>query len=189
MSNEQTIINGLKEKRASIEREFINIKEELDRLTSQMSAYKDRLEAVDKVISEFNGHNDSDDSPLETLSEEKQKKLSSQETLIDEQEVIVDGDKDNKKDEGSTNGNGSDKLITVGRSSNFRHLVREQSKNLPTLFTRRDVISIMENAYPELKDNINENTLSGAMRSLVDKGYAKVRYKATGTSSQIYEKI
>ncbi len=191
MENEQTIINGLYEKRSIIERECSGVRDELDRLALIMSGYKDRLGAIDKVIAEFGGHNDSDiESSFSDAVVNKKSEIPHKEPLVDEQESLVDDDTDSEEHskQVANNSNGSDKLITKGRSSNFRGLVRKEFPNLPSLFTKNDVIKLMENSYPELKGNININTMSGAMRSLVKNGLAKVRHKSTGTSSQVYEK-
>lgn len=198
MNNEQAIIDGLQEKRAVIEREYSNVKNELDRLTTIISGYKDRLDAIDKVIAEFDGQNDSGNTLLVSdLSEKKQDESPFQESLTDEQAVeqrfgeqesLVEDKKDSEQAVGNHNGNGSDKLISKGRSSNFRNLVRQEFHILPTLFTKHDVVKLMEKTYPELKGNINSNTMSGVMRSLVKNGLAKVRHKSTGISSQVYEK-
>lgn len=186
MNNAQAIIDGLQDKRAMIERECSDVEAELDRLALIMAGYKDRLDAIDKVIAEFNGQNDSDNTLLDDLSEKTQDKPPFQESLIIEQEPLPDEEKDNKQNVG--NGNGGGKLITKGRSSNFRNLVRDEFQKLPSLFTKYDVVKLMEDVYPELKGNINTNTMNGVMRSLVKSGSAKVRHKATGTSSQVYEK-
>jgi hypothetical protein len=159
-----------------------------------VSEYQDRIKAIDTVIIEFSGHNDSDEILLfGDLSKKPQDEILLQKPLIEKQESLVDEKLDytiaNKV---NADGNGAeianDKLITKGRSSNFRNLVRKEFQNLPSLFTKHDVVTLMENAYPELKGNINTNTMSGVMRSLVKHGSAKVRHKATGTSSQVYEK-
>ena len=194
MKNEQAIIDGLQEKRAMIECECVSAEKELDRLTSIILEYKERIHAIDKVIAEFDGDGNSDNTLLfGDLSEKPETETSFQKSFIEEQEPLINENTDYAQaDKSNQNGNGvyvaNDKLITRGRSSNFRNLVREEFGNLPNLFNKKDVINLMENAYPELKGNINTNTMSGVMRSLVKNGFAKIRHKATGTSSQVYEK-
>ena len=74
------------------------------------------------------------------------------------------------------------------RQRGLKRLARESFSYLPREFTKREVVSILRDANPELT-TINENTLSGIMRYFVAENLARVKAAASGRAAQIYEKI
>lgn len=173
MINGQEILNSLKEKRATIENERPKIEAEFERINRKKADLESRLSAIDIVIKEFGGANSSTENQTEPISSQPSDELN--------EDVAPTTDFELKPKENGHNG--GDK-----RPYGLKQVARLRLSEVSNEFTKHDIVKVLLNSNENLTE-INDNTLSGVMRDLVDKGVARIKTPASGTTPQIYEKV
>ncbi len=177
MINGQEILNGLLEKRVTIETEHADIETEFQRIAERKANVVERLNAIDIVIKEFNGNIGEEMKLADRIGEIVEANDSEGATDKTDSEPFElkpkqNGHKPRKK-----------------RQGGLKNTARKKFNELPNEFTKNDLADILIREHPELKGKVNENTLRGVVLRLVQDGQAKIKTPSVGPVPQLYEKI
>jgi len=204
MLDAQHTLQGLKEKRSEIERGFVDLEIEFNRIAQQKAELERQLSALDVVIELFDAkeevavnqkieQDDSFDTETEMHTEERElDENTSQSDSVSENEFSHSEVSDELKvDEEPTfklepANNGHSEEVKMGRG--YSRTAKMFFSDLPNEYTRHDLVDILTREHPELNGKVNDNTLTSISKMLVKSGLAEVKSKARGKVLQVYIK-
>lgn len=202
MLDAQHTLQGLKEKRSEIERGFVDLEIEFNRIAQQKAELERQLSALDVVIELFDAkeevtveieQSDSSDTETEMHTEERElDENTSQSDSVSENEFSHSEVSDElKADEEPTfklepTNNGHSTENKMGRG--YSRTAKMFFSDLPNEYTRHDLVDILTREHPELNGKVNDNTLTSISKMLVKSGLADVKSKARGKVLQVYIK-
>lgn len=179
-------INELLKDKADIERVCADAEAELQRLTANIAKYNEDIKAFDTIIAFYN-----EKASSSALSNGQSETVSP--TFIDLEKSEL---KDSNVKDSLLNGNGGAKKAIKKRTAKgvrkgkpgFSKVGKDAFKDLPDIYTKRDVAILIMRKFPERK-YINENTLRGIMIDYVNEGLAKVYEASSGRTLQKYQRL
>lgn len=197
MLNGQQTLDGLLVKRAELESEQPKIEAEYQRIIKLKTDLEHKLSALDVVIQLFDA-SEGEQAQYSGVVEQNTSGTAKIELSIAETENNSEEKSPENPDklpqvldfELSSNGNGHHpNTESQRRPRGLGKTAKTFFGELPHNYTKADLEKILVREHPGLNGKVNENTLSGLMRDLVDDGLAIVKSPASGTRQQVYEKV
>ncbi len=179
MTNSQQILDGLLERRSSLENERPRIEAEFERINQKKTDLEQRLSAIDIVIKEFGG----------SIASISFAQGNGQPSVISEQSNKNSSDVKTDAEFTHTPNEGVKTTILKRERRGMKTTAREFFGELPNEYTKNHVAKILIREHTELKGKVNENTLRGVVMQFIESGAARIKTPASGTSPQIYEKV
>lgn len=184
MLDGQAVLHTLKEKQAKLAKELDEIKAEIQRLSDKEAVIGEKLKSFDVVIESFDGETTVIEAKASAqISEPESQNGNAPDTVNETPTEQNESESEPFELQPKVNGH------KPKRIRGLKETARKRFNELPNQYTKEDVAEILTKEYPQLNGTVNDNTLTGIMRDLVDLGKATIKTPSTGKTKQVYEKV